>query len=124
MTQPYGQELILDIHNCDPDRFNRITIKNYFKDLCELIDMQRCDLHFWDDVGVPEEEKQTEPHLKGTSAIQFIMTSNVTIHTLDILKTVHINIFSCKEFDHDVAGDFTARWFDGKIVNQMSIVRY
>ncbi len=72
---------------------------------------------------LPEEEKQTEPHLKGTSAIQFITTSNITIPTLDILKNVYINIFSCKDFDADVARGFSEEWFKGKIVNSQLIER-
>ncbi|MCP4259134.1 MAG: hypothetical protein GY774_16740 [Planctomycetes bacterium] len=117
MTKPYGKELILDLHNCDPSTFNRESIKGYFKELCELIDMQRCDLHFWDDTGVPEEKKQTLPHTKGTSAVQFILTSSVTIHALDILKKAFINIFSCKYFSEDAAKSFSAKWFRGEVAS-------
>jgi S-adenosylmethionine/arginine decarboxylase-like enzyme len=119
----YGQELILDIHGCDSFTFTRKSLRGFFKGLCEEIDMQRCDLHFWDDHGVAVEDRQTEPHLKGTSAIQFIMTSNITIHTLDIPETVYINIFSCKDFDINKAEQFAERWFNGSIVNSTTIER-
>jgi len=119
----YGKELILDLHECDPKKFTRKTLRRYFRELCDLIDMQRADLHFWDDVGVPKAERQTEPHLVGTSAIQFIMTSNVTIHTLDILKAVYLNIFSCKDFEPRVAAEFSRKFFKGKIVTQSVVVR-
>lgn len=59
---PYGKELILDLHECDPLTFTRMSIGNYFKELCILIDMERCDLHWWDDYGVPPEEHQTDYH--------------------------------------------------------------
>ncbi len=121
--KPYGKELILDIHNCDPATFTRPCIKNYFKELCTLIDMERCKLCWWDDYGVPPEEQETEPHLKGTTAIQFISTSNITIHTLDLLQNVYVNIFSCKEFDVDTAEKFTKEWFKGKVVNSHVIER-
>ncbi len=113
----YGKELILDIHNCDSSKFNRRSIKSYIQQLCKLIEMERCKLCWWDDYGVPLEEQETEPHLKGTTAIQFIKTSNVLIHTLDLLKNVYINIFSCKDFDVDLAKNFSKEWFKGKIVN-------
>ena len=119
----YGKELILDLHNCDPETFNRKKIKKYFKDICKAIDMKRSKLTWWDDYNIPEEEKQTEPHLKGTSAVQFIMTSNITIHTLDLLGAVYINIFSCKDFDCEIAKKFTANWFKGNIVNSLEIDR-
>lgn len=119
----YGKELILDLHQCNPKKFNRKDINRYFKELCELIDMTRADLHFWDDVGVPKAERQTLPHLVGTSAIQFIMTSNVTIHTLDLLKAVYLNIFSCKDFDAKIAAEFSRKFFQGKIVTIKVIAR-
>lgn len=121
--KPYGKELILDLHHCDSGRFTRKNIRNYFRELCELIDMERCKLSWWDDYGLPPEECQTEPHLKGTSAIQFILTSNITIHTLDLLNNAYINIFSCKDFDADAAMKFSADWFKGKIVNSHLIER-
>lgn len=107
----YGQELILDLHHCDSSRFNRQEIEYFLEQLCDRIDMERCDLHFWDDVGVPEEEQQTNPKTKGTSAVQFILTSTIVIHTLDLIKAAYVNIFSCKEFDTDEAAQFTAKWF-------------
>ena len=107
----YGVELILDLHGCDPKTFTRDSIEAYFEELCELIDMQREDLHFWDDVGRPIEERQTSPHTQGTSAVQFILTSSIVIHTLDQLEAVYINIFSCKEFDPNLTENFSKKWF-------------
>ena len=107
----YGVELILDMHGCDPKTFTRDSIKAYFEELCVLIDMQREDLHFWDDVGRPLEERQTSPHTQGTSAVQFILTSSIVIHTLDQLEAVYINIFSCKEFDPILTENFSKKWF-------------
>jgi len=120
---PYGKELILDLHECNPSTFNRKSIRNYFKELCDLIEMERCELYWWDDYGVSLEEQQTEPHMKGTSAIQFISTSNITIHTLDLLENVYLNVFSCKEFDSDVVKKFSEDWFKGKTVNFQVIKR-
>jgi len=122
-TSFYGVELIIDLHNCDNIIFSRKSIRSYFRNLCNLIDMERCKLTWWDDYGLPPEDCQSEPHLKGTSAVQFILTSNITIHTLDLLGNVYINIFSCKEFDADAAAKFSAEWFKGKIVNSVVVER-
>ena len=73
--------------------------------------MQREDLHFWDDVGLSDEDKQTSPHTQGTSAVQFILTSSIVIHALDQLKAIYINIFSCKVYDPKLAEKFTVEWF-------------
>ena len=112
--KPYGYELILDLHGCDVSTFNRKSLKSFFKNLCKEIKMTRCELHFWDDVGVPVEEQQTSPHTKGTSAVQFILTSTIVVHTLDLLGAVYINIFSCKEYDKDKAEKMTKEWFKAK----------
>ena len=109
--KPYGYELILDLHGCDVSTFNRKSIEGFMKTICEAIDMQREDLHFWDYDGVPEEELPTESHLLGTSAVQFITTSNIVIHTLDLTGALYVNIFSCKKYDAQVAEDVTKKWF-------------
>ena len=114
MHDKYGIELILDLHGCDASKFTRKSISQYFEELCILIDMQREELHFWDDIGVPDEEKQTSPHAQGTSAVQFILTSSIVIHTLDQLEAVYINIFSCKFYDPKVAEKFSVEWFSAK----------
>jgi S-adenosylmethionine/arginine decarboxylase-like enzyme len=119
----YGKELILDLHNCDTSEFNRKSLRIYFKKLCILIKMQRAKLVFWDDVGVSEEEKQTLLHTKGTSAVQFILTSNVTIHTLDLMGRVYINIFSCKDFDSKIVEDFSKEYFKGMVIQSLTINR-
>ena len=107
----YGKELILDLHDCDSDKFTRASLEEYFTELCKVIDMERCDLHFWDDVGVPEEEQQTKPKTKGTSAVQFILTRTIVINTLALMNAAYVNIYSCKEFDTEEASEFTAKWF-------------
>ena len=120
----YRKELILDIYEVkNTNLFTREDIKEFMIALCDLIDMEREDLHFWDELETPEEEKYTEEHLIGTSAIQFITTSNITIHTLDKMKRVYLNIFTCKDFSSNAAARFCANWFDGKIVNKNVIDR-
>lgn len=123
ITKNYGKELILDLHDCNAKKFTRRTLKKFFKDICILIDMEQCELFWWDDYGLPADEQQTEPHLKGTSAVQFIMTSNITIHTLDLMGNVYLNIFSCKDFNTKKATDFSRRFFEGRVASAKTILR-
>ena len=120
---PYGFECLIDLHSCDALTFNRKSINRYFTELCKLIDMKKCKVHFWDDVGVASEERQTEPHTKGTSAVCFILTSTVVIHTLDLLGAVYVNIFSCKAFDSASAEEFTRQWFKGHVAKSTFVQR-
>lgn len=120
----YGKELILDIHNCNVDKFNRIDIERYIRVLCnDVIDMEREDLHWWDFEDDPEGYKEAPPHLKGTSCVQFISTSTITIHALVDLKKIFINIFSCKDFSVEEAASFTEGYFGGVIKTQKEIMR-
>jgi hypothetical protein len=128
----YGIELVLDLKDCDPATFTRKAIKAYYIGLCNLIDMQREKLCFWDDRWVwlwkliffwdKSIQYANTPKTKGVSAVQFILTSNVTIHALADLKLVLVNIFSCKRFDLKGAEQFTIDWFGGEITGR-SIIR-
>ncbi len=113
-AESYGFELIMDLHGCDVSTFTRVSLRKYLAVLCKAIDMEQCELYFWDDEGVPSEEQQTSPHTKGVSAVQFILTSSIVIHTLELLEAAYVNIFSCKAFDRDVAEKLTREWFDAK----------
>lgn len=119
----YGWELIIDLQSCDVSLFNRETIDKFFSGLCRLIEMQKCEVHFWDDLDVPEEERQTLPHTKGTSAVCFILTSTIVVHTLDLLGSVYVNIFSCKDFDKREAVAFSAAFFNGEIAGSTIVPR-
>lgn len=119
---PYGQECIIDVHNT-LGSFSRKKIRNFLWDLCDLLGMEKCDLHFFDYEGDQEAYNKAPPHLKGISAVQFITTSNITIHTLDEMNRVYLNIFSCKKVDANRVRHFVENWTGGKIVNFLSITR-
>lgn len=119
----YGIELILDLHNCNKKKFNRVDIDKYFKLICSTIHMQKCERFWWDDKRVPKKLRQKLPHTKGTSAVQFILTSNITIHTLDLLNSVYLNIFSCKSFDVMLAERLSKKFFEAKTVVSHTITR-
>lgn len=123
-NKPYGQELVLDLHGCNTTLFNRRGLTFFLQGLCTRIDMQPEDMYFWDDVGVSADEVQTDPLTKGTSAILFILTSSIVIHTLDLTGKVFINIFSCKTFDVVEAEKFCVRFFAGTVVARTTIVRH
>ena len=123
MTQPYGHELILDLHGCDTSLFNRDDLSRFFQLLCERIDMEPEALYFWDDVGVPPEERQTEPHTTGTSAVQFILTSSIVVHTLDLTGKVFVNVFSCKTLDSADTEAFCVEFFRAESVANRALIK-
>ncbi len=113
----YGKELILDLHNCDTNLFTKKHIRKFIITLCDFIDMKR--------YGKPMFWKDTSNifHLKGISAMQFIVTSDIVIHTLDIPKAVLINIFSCKDFDTRKTTDFSKKFWKAKKIMAREINR-
>ena len=113
----YGIELILDMHGCDTSTFTRENLARYFVEVCELIEMKRHgEPMFWFD-------DSDKPHLRGISAMQFVETSDIVVHALDLLETVFVNIFSCKDFDTGEAEEFTKRFFRAKEVNARVLER-
>lgn len=120
--EPYGQEVIIDVHDCLV-LFTRSHIESFCEELCKLLNMQREDLFFWDYDGQPEEYENAPAHLKGTSAVQFILTSNITIHALDELRRVYVNVFSCKPFDATEVRRFVENWTGGAVVNFVEVTR-
>ncbi len=115
MHTPYGAELILDLHGCNTALFDKKGLTDYLEKLCDLIEMEREDLHFWGDADCPE-LLERNPKTYGCSAVQFIITSSVVIHSLPLYRdgSIYINVFSCKPFDRDAATAFTEGFFRAK----------
>ena len=111
MNKVYGYSLSLDLHVCDIKKFNRKSIKMFFKVLCQFTNMTPEKLSWWDYEG--EDMIHVPIHLSGISAVQFITTSSIVIHSLDKLGKVFIDFFSCKEFDPNQIREFCANFFAG-----------
>ncbi|MEK0326306.1 MAG: S-adenosylmethionine decarboxylase [Nitrosopumilus sp.] len=107
----YGQELILDLHDCDKATMD-VDIQNFCEDLALLVDMQIEKFELW----ASESVEERDPKTFGISAVQFILTSNITVHVLPLLQggSVYINLFSCKSFDAEAAVRFAKGWFVAK----------
>ena len=89
----WGMELIMDIHGCDSERFKEESLRSFFQGLCDISEMTAVgEPIFW-------HCESDMPHLGGTSALQFIITSSILIHTVDMMNDAYINFFSCKDFN-------------------------
>lgn len=111
----YGVHLILDMHDCNSVLFTRRSIKCFMIGLCDEINMKRAKLIFWDYKYAPISKRKALVHLKGISAVQFITTSTITIHTLDDLGIVYLDVFSCKDFQEAEVRDYCQKWFKGRV---------
>lgn len=93
-------------------------LTEYFKTICELIQMERVgEPIFWTTEGIDPEELANSPHLQGVSALQWIKTSSIVVHAITGLSQVYVNVFSCKNFDCNLAEGYTIGFFEGTKVS-------
>jgi S-adenosylmethionine/arginine decarboxylase-like enzyme len=106
----WGIATSIDIYDCDPATIRDAQkIKQFVRELCELIEMKRFGetlvVHFG------EEER-----VAGYSMVQLIETSLISAHFANLSNTVYLDVFSCKAYDPDVVADFAQRFFGGSHV--------
>ncbi len=118
----YGKELIIDLYDCDVALFTKGGLWQYFVELAELTKMERCgDPHWFTMADLPPDAVDS-PHLNGLYAVQFISTSNFTIHSLYDGR-MDLNLFTCKDFDPEHVLDFTTNYFKGEVRNVEVVTR-
>jgi S-adenosylmethionine/arginine decarboxylase-like enzyme len=122
----YGYELILDMVDCKSDTFTRIRIRPYLTGLCVRAGVTAENLEWYDyeDENMSQEELDAVPdHIFGTSAVQFITTSSIVIHTLPRLNRMFLNLFSCDKFDAKEVVGYTQENFGGRVAQKLFVPR-
>ena len=101
----WGYHLRLDCRACNDAVESEVGIYNFVKELVPAIDMQA--------YGEPQivHVGKHDPKVSGYTLIQMIETSAITGHFVDINGDAYLDIFSCKEFDTDVAVDVVKKHF-------------
>ena len=114
----FGWELIMDLYECNRDTIsNEKEISRFARELCDIIDMKP-----YGDPQTPyfgENQEDT----KGYSLIQFIETSSIVGHFSESTGAAYINIFSCKEYDVELAENFTNEFFGAERIHSRFIIR-
>lgn len=114
----WGFHLILDCSKCDAEAItNPETLKEFSNTLVNEIQMVKYGepqiLHFG----------HNEPHLAGWTVLQFIETSNILCHFCDNTREGYLDIFSCKEFDQDIAISVVKRFFSPEEIRVTFLTR-
>lgn len=103
----WGIACSFDIYDCDPGTIrNAEAIKQFVRELCELIGMKRfgeCVV-----VNFGEDEK-----VAGFSMTQLIETSLISAHFANATNTTYLDVFSCKAYDPEVVKQFAVDFFKG-----------
>src|SRR5260370_34225040 len=69
------------------------------------------------------EYQAPDPAYSGVSGIVVIAESHIAIHTFPELDYFTLDIFSCKNFDHELAIDYIRQAFDVKEMDRMLVQR-
>jgi len=118
MKRIFGYELILDLYRCKVSVLSDAdALREYAIELCEIIKMKRYEEPILKYFGTAKSQT------KGYTLVQLIETSDITGHFSEYWKRAYINIFSCKEFDHIKARDFTEKYFGAKNTRAMLVIR-
>lgn len=104
----WGMHLTVDVANCNGNRMDGEAIARFAKDMVEKIDMKAYGepwvVHFG----------KEDPKVAGYTLTQLIETSNITAHFCDYSGECYFDVFSCKEFDVEVALDVIAAHFGSR----------
>jgi len=109
------------IFDCKSGQRNLIVRKdnicNFVKDLVYRIDMKS-----YGDLQIARFATHN-PSIGGYSFCQMIETSNITGHFVDDTGDFYIDIFSCKEYDIDIAQKVIYQYFKPKEIRKTFIER-
>lgn len=113
----WGYHLMLDCKGCNENVSDKKAIYNFSKELVEKIDMVAHGEPIIEFM-LPGDPKQ------GFSLVQLITTSNITAHFMDYDKTAYLDVFSCKEFDTNIAKEVFNKYFNPEKIRVNFITRH
>ena len=115
---PFGFSSVIDFGVPNEEQaLNKEYIREFIIDLISVIDMQIYDNHLY----VEKWAAKNAPETFGVSAICFLTTSSLSLHTTEEGK-IMIDLFSCKDYQLDpikaIIRDYFGKveWF---LVNKM-----
>jgi S-adenosylmethionine/arginine decarboxylase-like enzyme len=114
----WGKHVIIDMSAGDRERVQSAThIQSFVKILVETIGMKA--------FGAPVLEHFAEhlPDAAGYSLVQLIETSAITGHFCDLTGDAYIDIFSCKDFEAEIAVEVVRAAFRPAHINFITLSR-
>jgi S-adenosylmethionine/arginine decarboxylase-like enzyme len=116
MSAYWGYHLMLDCSGCEQID-SKDNIYNFIKDMVPRIGMQAHGEPIIEYL-LPGDPKQ------GYSLMQLITTSNICGHFMELDGTAYFDIFSCKEFEIDLAKQIIVEYFNPKKMRVNYITRH
>ena len=114
----FAQELILDLYDCQLEIISsKKKIQEFVNRLCRLIRMKQYGRLRIERFG------GGTPFGEGYSFCQFIETSSITGHFLEVDQIAFINIFSCRAFNDQKVIQFAKQFFQAQHYKKKLILR-
>ena len=104
MSSYFGWHLMLDCSGCE-NIDSKDNIHAFIKDLVPRIEMEAHGEPIIEYL-LPGDPKQ------GYSLMQLITTSNICAHFMELDSTAYFDVFSCKEYDIEVAKQVVMQYFN------------
>ena len=108
-TESFGPHLMLDLRKCEANKLNSVAfVFSILSDLPNLIGMTKITQPYvFPYEGVVPEDK-------GVTGIVIIAESHISVHTFEKKDYVFVDVFSCKDFDVEVAEKYLVAQFESK----------
>jgi S-adenosylmethionine decarboxylase len=106
--QPWGMLAAIDLHGCERSRLeDPDTLRRFVPSLINAIGMRA--------YGPLMLERFGDGELAGWSAMQFIETSSVTVHSDEVSGRCFVDVFSCRPFNSGAAAAAAIAHFGGAL---------
>jgi len=106
-SAPWGTLAAIDLHDCERRRLaDADSIRAFVPNVIEAIGI-RAD-------GPLRLERFGSGSLEGWSATQLVETSSITIHADELSRRCFIDVFSCLQFDPEIAAAVAVAHFGGR----------
>lgn len=109
MRQIYGKHLLMEGYVSDAKRLQPEALCEMFDALVWSLKMQYLQRPMAMRVPLDEERLGNDEDEGGWSVIAQITTSHIAIHTWPLRRAFMLDVFSCKDFNEDVAIGLAAR---------------
>ena len=114
--KPWGQHLILTARKCMPIPIRcKKTIESFSSTLVRNIDMVP--------FGPPQVVLFGEGDKRGYTLVQLIETSNIISHFCEETNDMHLDVFSCKEYNPDTVDYIVREFFNPEEITKYVIMR-
>jgi S-adenosylmethionine decarboxylase len=112
----WGKHLVLDAAGCSPKMIgSHVVVSNFARTLVKRIDMVP--------FGEPQVVMFGSGNKKGYTLVQLIETSNICAHFVEENNSMYLDVFSCKDFDHETVKDTVREFFDAQTFRTKVMLR-